>query len=175
MNNQYPKTFTHCSDHNSKVVVANAEQEAQLPAEYLPAVTAGGSTISAADQATNVLLSPEYSQLLADREALAAERAEFAEHSAAERKALVGLREKLEEDRKELVDGYKAAKEKLDADLAQLAADRQALEDKRPPVQPAGDAAAPATTTDSAAPPAAAPAADTTATPAKRVRHAKAD
>lgn len=134
----YPKIFTHCSDHNSKVVVANAEQEAQLPAEFLPAVAgASGSAISAADQATSVMLSPQYSQLLTDREALARERAEFAEHAAA---------------------------------------DRQALEDKRPPVQPAGDAAAPATTTDSAAPPAAAPAADTTAaTPAKRVRHAKAD
>lgn len=162
--NTYPKTFTHRNDHHSVVVVANAEQEAQLPDDYRPAVTgASGQTVDAADHATDVMLTPEYAQLMADREALEQARAEFAEHEARTRKELEDGAQALADDRAKLTAGYRES-------VAQLEADRAAWEASKHDQAPEGTgdtaSAAPAT-------PAAAADAPAATAPAKRVRTAK--
>lgn len=170
--NTYPKIFTHRNDHKSQVVIANAEQEAQLPAEYLPEVTGvSGQTISGADHAANVMLSPEYDALLAEREKLEKDRAEFAglvaaaqKDAAAQHQELAEGRAKLQADRDELTAGYKASMEKLEADRAKLDEDQRLFDAAKAGSQP-DTAPAEATTTDT-------PAAATA--PAKRVRTAKA-
>jgi hypothetical protein len=167
MNKTYPKTFTHRDDHNSSVVVMNAEQESQLPAEFLPAVVVGGlsgstALVSAGDLAADVMLTPEYAQLLADREKLEQDRAEFAEHVANTMRDLTADRNTLDADRARLVEGYTADKAKQDADRIALDNERAAFELTKTGAAP-DDAAAPADTA----------AADTAAGPAKRVRVAK--
>lgn len=151
----YPKICTHRNDHTSQVVVANAEQEAALPDEYRDAVTGtSGQTIAAADHAADVLLSTEYSAVLADREKLEADRLALASDRAA-----------LEKDRADLTAGYKASMEKLEADRAKLDEDQRLFDERKAGEQPT---TAPAVDKVSDAPAAA-------ATPAKRVRTAKAD
>jgi septal ring factor EnvC (AmiA/AmiB activator) len=159
--NTYPKIFTHRNDHKSQVVIANAEQEAQLPPEYLPEVVgAGGQTISGADHAANVMLSPEYDALLADREKLEQDRATFAQLVADAQRDASQQMQDLADERAKLTAGYKESMAQLEADRATLNADRQELEDQRQPADTG--------TTDQAAP---APAAG----PAKRVRTAKGE
>lgn len=82
----YPKICKSRFDHRSQVVVANAEQEAALPEEFQEQRTGGQS------DATDMMLSPEYGTILAEREKLEKDRAEFAEHMAAQEKALAELR-----------------------------------------------------------------------------------
>lgn len=165
MNNQYPKTFTHRDDHMSSVVVMNAEQESQLPVEYLPARTGvAGQTVSAADHAADVMLSPEYGALMAVREKLEHDRKEFAELVANAQREAAEQAQKLAADRKELTDGYKGAMEALAADRATLTAEIEGWNKTKAGEQPA------------AVPPPADPApAAATATPAKRVRTAKGE
>lgn len=138
MNNQYPKTFTHRDDHMSSVVVMNAEQEAQLPVEYLPAVTGeAGQTVSAADNAADVMLSPEYAAVLADREKIEQERTALAEDRA-----------QLEKQRAELTAGYKGAMDALEADRATLNAEIEGFAKtkagEQPADEPESDASTPA-------------------------------
>jgi hypothetical protein len=95
----YPKIFTNRHDSRQQVVIANAEQEAELPAEFLPPSGATGT----ADNSTDVLLSTEYAALKADRE-------------------------QLEADRVALTVGYKEAMAQLEADREQLEKDRAAFE-----------------------------------------------
>lgn len=171
MNNAYPKTFTHCSNIHATVVVANAEQEAQLPDEYRPAVAgASGTTVAAADHAADVMLSPEYAQLLADREKLEQDRAEFAEHVANTMRDLTADRNTLDADRARLVEGYTADKAKQDADRARLDDEMAKWEATKAGAAPDEGVA------DTAAAPADKPAAESApaaAGPAKRVRTAK--
>lgn len=164
--NTYPKIFTHRNDHNSKVVIANAEQEAQLPADYLPPVTLGdtGQTMSGADAATKAMLSPEYDALLADREQLEKDRTAFAElvanaqQDAAKQMAdLQQARIELEDQRDKLTEGYKASMAQLEADRATLGAEVEGWKKTKAGEQPPADPA-----------PAAAG-----ATPAKRTRQAR--
>lgn len=160
--NTYPKIFTHRNDHKSQVVIANAEQEAQLPPEYLPEVVgAGGQTISGADHAANVMLSPEYDALLAEREKLEADRATFAQLVADAQRDATKQMQDLTDERAKLTAGYKESMAQLEADRTALAVERQAMEDQRQPVDPgAGNQGASAAAA---------------AVPAKRVRTAKAD
>ena len=152
----YPKVCTHRNDHTSQVVVANAEQEAALPDEFRPAVTGtSGQTLAAADHAADVMLSPEYAAVLADREKLEADRLDLAK-----------ARAELEKDRHELTEGYKGAMAKLEADRAKLDED-QRLFDVRKAGEAPTDKPAETTADDSKA--------ATETTPAKRVRTAKAD
>lgn len=158
--NTYPKVFTHRNDSKSQVVIANAEQEAELPPEYLPPVViVTGQTISGADHAANVMLSPEYDVLLAEREKLEADRLAVAEERAA-----------LEKHRADLTAGYKESVAQLDADRAALVESQRQFDEEKAGAQPetapaedaSGDAGAPAST-------------EAPAAPARRVRTAKAD
>ncbi len=119
----YPKTFTHRDDRNQKVVIANAEQEAELPAEYLPD---GGASVA------------QSGDVLAEREKLERDRTEFAELVAASGKDaskqmqdLEEGRAKLQQDRDELTKGYKASMEKLEADRAKLDEDIRLFDEKK--------------------------------------------
>lgn len=130
----YPKICKSRFDHQSQVVVANAEQEAALPEEFQEQRTGGQS------DATDVMLSPEYGAILAEREKLEKDRAEFAEHMAAQEKALA-------EQRAELTAGYKASMEQLEADRAAWEASKGAtasagddIAPKRGPGRPPKDA-----------------------------------
>jgi hypothetical protein len=111
----YPKIFTHRNDHKSQVVIANAEQEAQLPDEYLPVVAVAGQAVSNADHAANAMLSPEYDALMEAREQLEQDRTDLA-----------NARAHLEKDRAELTAGYKASVAKLDEERAAFEALRHA-------------------------------------------------
>lgn len=106
----YPKICTSRKDHTSKVVVANAKQEAELPEEYQELRGEGRQ------DSAEVLLSPEYDTLLAEREKLEKDRADFAAHMAKQEKSLSDRRD-------ELTAGYKGAVEQLNADRAALDAD----------------------------------------------------
>ena len=155
----YPKVCTHRNDHTSQVVVANAEQEAALPDEYRAAVTGtSGQTLAAADHAADVMLSTEYSAMLAGREKLEADRLELAQ-----------ARAELEKDRAELTAGYKGAMEKLEADRVKLDEDQRLFDVRKageaPTDKPADTTAADSKTVSET----------TSTTPAKRVRTAKAD
>lgn len=101
----YPKIFTHRDDPRSQVVIANAEQEAQLPVEYLPPVAAG-RVVSAADRTADLMLTDEYAALAAEREKLEQDRRE------------------LEDQRAALTAGYKNAMAELDVERAAMAADQ---------------------------------------------------
>lgn len=147
----YPKICTSRHDHHSQVVVANAEQEAELPEEFRAAVVVGGTTMSAEDASTIAMLSPEYSALQADRENLERDRLDLAEAQA-----------QLAKDRHELTNGYKDAMGKLEADRAKHDEDVRLFEVTKAGEQPAAaDKIADAPTDTS------------TSTPAKRVRTAK--
>lgn len=163
----YPKVFTHRDDHNSKVVIMNADQEAQLPAEYLPE---GGARVSGETGGSAITLESD-STLMADREKLEQDRAEFAalvaaaqKDAAAQHQELAEGRAKLQADRDELTAGYKADKAKLDEDRATLDAEIEGWNKTKAGEQPAA-----------IAPPSDPAPAAATATPAKRVRTAKAD
>lgn len=159
--NPYPKIFTNRFDHKSQVVIANAEQEAQLPPEYLPQ-SVGVSIQPASSAGTD-------ESLLSEREKLEQDRATFAQLVAdAQRDAsqqiqeLADDRAALEKQRAELTEGYKASMAKLEADRAEWEASKHAQ--------------APEGTSDTASTPSpAAEAPAPAAVPAKRVRTAKAD
>lgn len=104
----YPKIFTHRDNPHAQVTIASAEQEAQLPEEYLPATGEGRQAAPADD----LMLSPEYSAFLEQKDILEQGR-----------KDLVEARAELEADRARLVNGYKADKAKLDEDRATLDAE----------------------------------------------------
>jgi hypothetical protein len=162
--NQYPKTFTHRDDHMSSVVVMNADQESQLPVEYLPASTGeSGQTISGADKVADLMLSPEYAALLADREKLEQDRKEFAELVANAQREAAEQAQKLADDRAELTAGYKGAMDALNADRAKLEEDQRLFDAAKAGSAPDTPPADTVGTTDAA--PAAAP--------AKRVRTPK--
>lgn len=145
----YPKVCTNRNDANSQVVVANAEQEAQLPDEYRSNVLTGaGETISGADHAANVMLSPEYDKILADREQLEADRLALAQDRAA-----------LEEQRANLTAGYQESMDKLEADREQLDEDQRQFEAAKAGEQPTSDGATAS--------------ADTSPAPVKRTRTAR--
>jgi hypothetical protein len=165
--NTYPKIFTHRNDHKSQVVIANAEQEAELPPEYLPPVVGvAGQTMTGENRLTEAMLSPEYDALLAEREKLEKDRAEFADLVAAAQKDAAQQHQQLADDRASLTAGYKESMAKLEADRAKLDEDQRLFDaakaGSQPDTAPADDKAA------TAAP---APAAG----PAKRVRTAKAE
>lgn len=119
----YPKICKSRFDHRSQVVVANAEQEAALPEEFQEQRTGGQS------DATDMMLSPEYGTILAEREKLEKDRSVFAQYMAASEQDLA-------DQRAELTAGYKASMEQLEAD-------RAAWEDNKSAAAPTGDDAAP--------------------------------
>jgi len=171
--NTYPKIFTHRNDHKSQVVIANAEQEAELPPEYLPPVVGvAGQTMTGENRLTEAMLSPEYAALLADREKLEQDRTTFAglvadaQRDAAQQMAdLESGRAALQEERDELTAGYKASMQKFEADRAKLDEDQRLFDAKagsQPDTAPADDK----TATTAPAP---------AAGPAKRVRTAKGE
>lgn len=113
----YPKTFVHRHNQHATVVVANPEQEAELPKDFILHATHGAAP-SPADELEK--LKQERDALAADRALLDKERAEFnalQEHASTE---LSAIADELEGERKKLADG-----------LAQLAADRAAHDSDR--------------------------------------------
>lgn len=94
----YPKIAINRNDNRQQVVVANAEQEAQLPDEFRPLHDAPGAS------------GIEYAELKAARAQLEADRLA------------------LEEDRAALTAGYQESMAELDADRAALKAEREAFE-----------------------------------------------
>lgn len=84
----YPKIFTHFSNPNASVVVANADQEAELPDEYRPAEASS----------IDIRLSPEYDQLKAGREQLEQDRANLIAGYTADKANLQAARERLNEE-----------------------------------------------------------------------------
>lgn len=143
----YPKTFTSRYDHHASVVVMNAEQEAELPAEFRAAdsnnlVGAGGQAgaggISKDSESTgstsksdDVLLTPEYGAVVVDREKLERDRTEFAELMAKEQKELADGKANLQQERAQLTASYKADKQKLDEDREALDTERKLFENTK--------------------------------------------
>jgi hypothetical protein len=165
--NTYPKIFTHRNDHKSQVVIANAEQEAQLPPEYLPPVVGvSGQTVSGENRLTDAMLAPEYDALLAEREKLENDRAEFANLVAAAQKDAAQQHQQLADDRAALTAGYKDSMAKLEADRAKLDEDQRLFDAAK-----AGEQPDTASADDKATGTTSAPAAG----PAKRVRTAKGE
>lgn len=175
MNTGYPKSFTSRLNHQATVVVANAEQEAQLPDEFRPPVVRDGVVVTASDNAADVMLTPEYGQMLAAREELERARAEFAEYEATTRKELEATAQALRTDRNNLIAGYTADKQKLDDDRARLDGEIRKFNDTKngeAPGQPDGAAGDDTATGDQVTDKGAvAPA--PAAAPAKRVRAAR--
>lgn len=136
MNTGYPKSFTSRLNHQATVVVANAEQEAQLPDEFRPPVVRNGVVVTASDNAADVMLTPEYGQMMAAREYLERARTEFAEYEAKTRKELDDTAQALRTDRNNLIAGYTADKTKLDEDRARLDAELIKFNDAKNGEQP---------------------------------------
>lgn len=134
----YPKICTSRKDHTSKVVVANAEQEAELPEEYQD-VRAGQ-----VGEASDVLLSPAYDELLAAREQLEKDRADFAAHMAEQEKSLSDRRDELTAGYRASVEDLKAGSAALDADIAEWNKAKEGGQPDEPPADEQQEADKPA-------------------------------
>lgn len=178
---QFPMTLTHRSNPHAQVVVANAEQLAEIPAEYLPETVDGTpAVVTAAAAIPGVNLdagTSDNSAAIADdaerRQSLDEAVDEFSKHVQAEETRLGALRDQIEQDRATLREQTAALTEQQEA----LARDRAEFEAQRATTTAgtgdiggdAGTASAAAegvATGDTATPPAA---------PAKRTRGAKAE
>jgi hypothetical protein len=104
---QFPMTLTHRSNPHAQVVVANAEQLAQMPEEYLPEAIGGApAVVTAAAAIPGVNLDAgtgDNSTAIADeaerRQSLDEAVDEFTAHVQAEENRLTALRTQLAADR----------------------------------------------------------------------------
>jgi TolA-binding protein len=172
---QFPMTLTHRSNPHAQVVVANAEQLAEIPAEYLletvdgtPAVVTAAAAVPGVNLDTGT---GDNSTAIADdaerRQSLDEAVDEFTAHVQAEETRLAGMRDQIEQDRATLREQTAALTEQQEA----LARERADFEAQRAAVAGTGDiggdtgaasaAAEGAATGDTVTPPAA---------PAKRTR-----
>lgn len=170
---QFPMTLTHRSNPHAQVVVANAEQLAEIPAEYLPEATGDApAVVTAAAAIPGVNLDTVDTVEDAERRQSLAEAVdEFTAHVQAETAKIDAARSQLEQDRATLDQQTAALNEQMEA----LARERAEFEVQRAPTtagtgETTGDtgtasaAAEGAATGDAAAAPAA---------PAKRTRATK--
>lgn len=179
---QFPMILTHRDNPHAQVVVATAEQLAEMPAEYLPAdigtlpavVTAAAAIPGVnLDVAAAGNVAADTADDAEGRQSLAEAVDEFTAHVQAEEKRLAAIRDEIERDRRELSQQVAALNDREQA----LANDRTEFEAQRAAITGtiggtgdtaayAGDASAAAegaATGDEAAAPAA---------PAKRTRAA---
>jgi hypothetical protein len=133
----YPKTFVHRENHHAQVVVANAEQEAELPPDFVLHASHGPALDPAAARA----------QLEQERAALAAERAALAE----ERASFDAMQQGATNDLNLIADELEAERQRLNEDLAQFAADRAAHEADRATWEAQKNSAQPPTTGETGA------------------------
>jgi hypothetical protein len=174
---QFPMTLTHRSNPHAQVVVANAEQLAEIPAEYLPEGVDGAPavvTAAAAIPGVNLDAGTSAAVDVADdaerRQSLDEAVDEFTAHVQAETAKIDAARAQLDADRAELIKQAAALAEQSEAltrERAEFEAQRAAAAG---PAAGTGDAAG-----DTGAAPAAAEGAatgETPAAPAKRTRSA---
>lgn len=146
MQHIFPMILTHRTDRSAQIVVANAEQLAEVPEDFLPPTTATTAIASAAIPGVN--LSAELAELDERRKSLDEAVDEFTAHVQTETDKLAALRRQIDTDRAEL-NAHRAA---LDDERARWDAQKNSAQ---PPESgadtghPAADAAA-----DAAAPPA---------------------
>jgi hypothetical protein len=171
---QFPMTLTHRSNPHAQVVVANAEQLAQMPEEYLPeAIGSAPAVVTAAaaipgvnlgaDTGINVGATEETER----RQSLDEAVDEFTAHVQAEETRLAAARAQIEQDRAALRDQHEAlARERAEFEAQRVAAasTTAGTGDIGGDTGPASAAAEGAATGDAATPPAA---------PAKRTRGTK--
>lgn len=155
---QFPMTLTHRDNPHAQVVVANAEQLAQMPEEYLP-LTIGGTpavvTAAAAIPGVNLDATRGATAEEAERRQSLEEAVdEFTAHVQAETAKIDAARAQLEQDRATL------ARERADFEAQKNLAQIPAADAAAPPADAGTPAAA---DPDAAAPPVA---------PAKRTRAA---
>jgi TolA-binding protein len=174
---QFPMTLTHRSNPHAQVVVANAEQLAEIPAEYLPETTGDApAVVTAAAAIPGVNLdagadvgTSDTAEQAERRQSLDEAVDEFTAHVQAEETRLAAARNQIEQDRATLREQTAALTEQQEA----LARERAEFDAQRAAAAGTGDiggdtgAASPAAegaaTGDAATPPAA---------PAKRTRAA---
>lgn len=165
MQHIFPMVLTHRTDRSAQIVVANAEQLAEVPEEFQPPTTAP-AIASAAIPGVN--LSAELAELDERRKSLDEAVDEFTAHVQTETDKLAALRRQIDTDRAELT-AHRAA---LDDERARWDAQKNSA-------QPPDDAGTGETAGDAAANQAAAEGAATgetaapAAAPAKRTRAAK--
>jgi len=176
---QFPMTLTHRSNPHAQVVVANAEQLAEIPAEYLPETTGDApAVVTAAAAIPGVNLDAgtvDSAEEAERRQSLDEAVDEFTAHVQAETSKIDAARAQLDADRATLAEQTAALNEQMEA-LARDRADFEAQRAAAAGVAGTGDiggdtgaasaAAEGAATGDTATPPAA---------PAKRTRGAKAE
>lgn len=120
---QFPMTLTHRSNPHAQVVVANAEQLAEIPAEYLPeGVTGAQAVVTAAAAIPGVNLdagTDDNSAAIADdaerRQSLDEAVDEFTAHVQAETAKIDAARAQLDADRAALAEQTAALTEQQEA------------------------------------------------------------
>lgn len=136
---QFPMTLTHRSNPHAQVVVANAEQLAEIPAEYLPETVDGTpAVVTAAAAIPGVNLDAGTVDSAEDterRQSLAEAVDEFTAHVQAEETRLAGMRDQIEQDRTTLREQTAALTEQQEA----LARERADFEAQRAAVAGTGD------------------------------------
>lgn len=125
----YPKTYVHRDNHHAQVVVANAEQEAELPAGFILHAT-HGSAPSPADELAK--LEQARAALAADRAAFDDERAKFEALRAHSTSEINAIADELETERQKLASGLA----ELEGARAVHEADRAAWEEQKASAQP---------------------------------------
>lgn len=179
---QFPMILTHRSNPHAQVVVANAEQLAEIPAEYLPETTGDAPAVVTAaaavpgvnfdtDTSTNITITDDAER----RQSLDEAVDEFTAHVQAETAKIDTARAQIDADRAELIKQAAALAEQSEAltrERAEFEALRAAAAGTAGTGDIGGDTGAASATTegagtgDAATPPAA---------PAKRTRAAKAE
>lgn len=125
-NLQFPMVLTHRSNPHAQVVVANAEQLAEIPEDYLPATVDGAAVVTAAAAIPGVNLetgagstgSGDNSAALAEaegRQSLNEAVDEFTAHVQSETAKLDAARAQIDADRAELVKQAAALAEQSEA------------------------------------------------------------
>jgi TolA-binding protein len=158
---QFPMILTHRENAHAQIVVANAEQLADVPEEFLPAVAADVVTaVTAAAAIPGVSLDASLADLDAQRAEFSRTVDEFTAHVQTETEQLAAMRAQIDSDRSDL--------EELRAQLEQ---DRATFETQRASTaagtgETAGETGAASAIAEGAA-------TGDAATPAKRTRAAK--
>lgn len=120
---QFPMILTHRENAHAQIVVANAEQLADVPEEFLPPASVPTVTAAAAIPGANI--DAGVAELDAQRAEFSRTVDEFTAHVQTETEQLAVMRAEIDAER-----------EQLDADRAQLEQDRAAFEAQKNSAQP---------------------------------------
>jgi hypothetical protein len=133
---QFPMTLTHRSNPHAQVVVANAEQLAEIPAEYLPETVDGTpAVVTAAAAVPGVNLDTAIADDAERRQSLDEAVDEFTAHVQAETAKIDAARAQLDADRATLREQTAALTEQQEA----LARERADFEAQRAAAAGTGD------------------------------------